>query len=95
MEKKGLLRIEGEDEIRKAISEAMKPEDGEESSGEKSPITEQMLREYLARHGKKGGTIVRTKPKVGRNDPCPCGSSKKFKKCCIDKEAAVVYNVVN
>jgi hypothetical protein len=22
--------------------------------------------------------------KVGRNDPCPCGSGKKFKKCCID-----------
>jgi uncharacterized protein len=27
----------------------------------------------------------RTEPKVGRNDPCPCGSGKKFKKCCIDK----------
>lgn len=23
--------------------------------------------------------------KVGRNDPCSCGSGKKFKKCCIDK----------
>ncbi|MCY0876415.1 MAG: SEC-C metal-binding domain-containing protein [Firmicutes bacterium] len=23
--------------------------------------------------------------KVGRNDPCPCGSGKKFKKCCVDK----------
>jgi hypothetical protein len=22
---------------------------------------------------------------VGRNDPCPCGSGKKFKKCCHDK----------
>lgn len=27
-------------------------------------------------------TIVRSEPKVGRNDPCPCGSGKKFKKCC-------------
>lgn len=26
--------------------------------------------------------IVRDAPKVGRNDPCPCGSGKKFKKCC-------------
>ncbi|HUS46311.1 MAG TPA: preprotein translocase subunit SecA [Phycisphaerae bacterium] len=26
--------------------------------------------------------IVRTSPKVGRNDPCPCGSGKKHKKCC-------------
>jgi preprotein translocase subunit SecA len=25
---------------------------------------------------------VRTTPKVGRNDPCPCGSGKKYKKCC-------------
>ena len=26
---------------------------------------------------------VRPAPKVGRNDPCPCGSGKKYKKCCI------------
>lgn len=29
-----------------------------------------------------GGTIKRKTKKVGRNDPCPCGSGKKFKKCC-------------
>lgn len=27
----------------------------------------------------------RMHPKVGRNDPCPCGSGRKYKKCCIDK----------
>lgn len=26
--------------------------------------------------------VINTEPKVGRNDPCPCGSGKKFKKCC-------------
>ncbi len=26
-------------------------------------------------------TVVRSEPKVGRNDPCPCGSGKKYKKC--------------
>jgi len=26
--------------------------------------------------------IVNTAPRVGRNDPCPCGSGKKYKKCC-------------
>ena len=26
--------------------------------------------------------VVREAPKVGRNDPCPCGSGKKYKKCC-------------
>lgn len=25
---------------------------------------------------------LRTTPKIGRNDPCPCGSGKKYKKCC-------------
>ena len=25
------------------------------------------------------------KKKIGRNDPCPCGSGKKFKKCCMRK----------
>ncbi|HHH38070.1 MAG TPA: YchJ family protein [Sedimenticola sp.] len=28
------------------------------------------------------GTRVRQQPRVGRNAPCPCGSGKKFKKCC-------------
>ena len=32
----------------------------------------------------KGGTFKRDFKPVGRNDPCPCGSGKKFKKCCID-----------
>lgn len=27
--------------------------------------------------------FVREQPKVGRNEPCPCGSGKKFKKCCL------------
>ncbi len=27
-------------------------------------------------------TVARTVPKVGRNDPCPCGSGKKYKNCC-------------
>ena len=34
---------------------------------------------------KEGGmnkTIVNNEPKVGRNDPCPCGSGKKYKNCC-------------
>ncbi len=29
--------------------------------------------------------FVREQPKVGRNEPCPCGSGKKFKKCCLEK----------
>lgn len=33
--------------------------------------------------------------KIGRNDPCPCGSGKKYKKCCIDKETAAVPAMPN
>jgi len=28
-------------------------------------------------------TVHRRTPKIGRNDPCPCGSGKKYKKCCL------------
>ena len=31
-------------------------------------------------------TTERSEPKVGRNDPCPCGSGKKYKNCCMRKE---------
>lgn len=30
--------------------------------------------------------------KVGRNDPCPCGSGKKFKKCCEERLAKKKFN---
>jgi preprotein translocase subunit SecA len=30
----------------------------------------------------RGKTVKRDGKKVGRNDPCPCGSGKKYKKCC-------------
>jgi uncharacterized protein len=38
-------------------------------------------RKELYLEQKKSGTIVKG-PKIGRNDPCPCGSGKKYKKCC-------------
>jgi hypothetical protein len=37
-------------------------------------------------------TAVRGSERVGRNQPCPCGSGKKFKKCCIG-EPYVAYRV--
>lgn len=37
---------------------------------------------YVDGHTPSLGTIRREGPKVGRNDPCACGSGKKFKKCC-------------
>ena len=37
--------------------------------------------------GAKVETVRRDKPKIGRNDPCPCGSGKKYKKCHGREEA--------
>ena len=49
------------------------------------PMWEDILpeekRKELYKEQKKSGTIVKG-PKVGRNDPCPCGSGLKYKKCC-------------
>jgi len=43
-------------------------------------LTEERRKE-LYKEQKKSGTVVKDK-KVGRNDPCPCGSGKKYKFCC-------------
>ena len=36
----------------------------------------------IAKEYKQSRTVRRETPKVGRNDPCPCGSGKKYKHCC-------------
>ena len=33
-----------------------------------------------------GGAAATSAPRVGRNAPCPCGSGKKYKKCCMNKD---------
>lgn len=40
------------------------------------------------KHSEERGKIieVRQKPKIGRNEPCHCGSGKKYKKCCMKKD---------
>ncbi|MDF2542683.1 MAG: hypothetical protein K0S47_2401 [Herbinix sp.] len=43
-------------------------------------LTEERRKELFWEQ-KKSNTVVKGK-KVGRNDPCPCGSGKKYKKCC-------------
>lgn len=49
------------------------------------PVWDELLseerRKELYKEQKKSGTVVKDK-KVGRNDPCLCGSGKKYKHCC-------------
>ena len=54
---------------------------------------EEVKREKVAKDVREGGTdkSVKRQPvvkkiKIGRNDPCPCGSGKKYKNCCLDKD---------
>jgi len=48
---------------------------------ENLPVIVQTL--YNFWRAKRGGvTVQHEEPKSGRNDPCPCGSGKKFKQCC-------------
>ena len=44
-------------------------------------IFDEETRKRLYKEQKQSGTIRKDK-KIGRNDPCPCGSGKKYKKCC-------------
>ena len=44
-------------------------------------IPDEKRRKELYLEQKKSGTVIKEK-KVGRNDPCPCGSGKKYKFCC-------------
>ncbi len=48
----------------------------EEEGDSEEDLLEPLSSEYVT------GPIRRTTPKVGRNELCPCGSGKKFKKCC-------------
>jgi tetratricopeptide (TPR) repeat protein len=57
-------------------SEDQDPEDAKWLNASPSP-------DYVTSpSGASPGTMVRREPKVGRNEPCPCGSGKKFKRCC-------------
>ena len=56
---------------------------------EKAPERERMAKETSAVHASAGGDSapakrepIRKKVSIGRNDPCPCGSGKKYKNCC-------------
>ena len=62
---------------------------GEKKKQQPNPVEAALKREQVAQPTKTSGDgtdtankTVRKGKKVGRNDPCPCGSGKKYKKCC-------------
>ncbi len=63
---------------------------------------EPLKREKVAKVTSTGGSAddksvkrepLKKKVKVGRNAPCPCGSGKKYKNCCLDKDMMAGKNV--
>ncbi|ACL64127.1 preprotein translocase, SecA subunit [Anaeromyxobacter dehalogenans 2CP-1] len=78
----------------------VRQETAEELEAKRLAMQRKALQRITASHAESAGdgdakpapkqeTVVRQHPKVGRNDPCPCGSGKKYKKCHGATEAAV------
>src|SRR2546426_1617238 len=66
------------------VVEEQPPESLRQRRGPRRPLTFTGPNQGAAAAGEEAGkvkTVVRNQPKVGRNDPCPCGSGKKYKKC--------------
>jgi preprotein translocase subunit SecA len=70
----------------------VRQETAEEIEQKRLTMQRRAMARAMASHAEAGGdgdqkpkpkqeTVVRNQPKVGRNDPCPCGSGKKYKKC--------------
>jgi uncharacterized protein len=47
------------------------------------PAVQRLFQYFLSLHRQAAPPFVREGKKVGRNDPCPCGSGKKYKRCCL------------
>ncbi|MDY6868829.1 MAG: SEC-C metal-binding domain-containing protein [Chloroflexota bacterium] len=62
------------------VQEFFESTDAEEQ--ERMEQLDRVMNERAAEAESKGYTVVGRR-KISRNDPCPCGSGKKFKKCCI------------
>jgi len=66
------------------VVEEQPPEALRQRRRPRSPLTFTGPNQGAAAAGEEDGkvkTVVRDQPKVGRNEPCPCGSGKKYKKC--------------
>ena len=81
-----ILAVEGggaKDETGTVEFKARFTQEGEELvHHELSQFVKKEERWYFSDGHKPSTTVVRESPKVGRNDPCPCGSGRKYKKCC-------------
>lgn len=47
------------------------------------PAVRKLFLHFFERRTQGNQDFIRATPKAGRNDPCPCGSGKKYKRCCL------------
>ena len=66
--------------------EGRKDEYHDDGRAEASPAGAMPAQAPKAIDNRKPATFKRTEEKIGRNDPCPCGSGKKYKNCCMGKD---------
>lgn len=64
-----------------SVLEGMTLEEHQRSVSEIEPAVSKLHAYWLAQRSKP--QPVATSPKIGRNEPCPCGSGKKYKRCCL------------
>ena len=83
-QRRTVIQIGGEskaEEVDEGIMNAMAASQGQPApEAGPEPEAEVPEREYHQE------TVRRDRPKIGRNDPCPCGSGKKYKNCCMQKD---------
>ena len=87
-----VIRLHGSDDLLPQLASLSLPEH-QQSVAEVGPAALRLHAHFLAQRGPSTAPTaapaltpvtlpVRAAPKIGRNDPCPCGSGKKHKKCC-------------
>lgn len=78
----GLCLTPGDAQLRFGLRLSDLWEQDDEMDKATAAMVEPMLPKLAIKHPHHGW---RKRHKVGRNDPCPCGSGRKYKKCCINK----------
>ncbi|MDY0134225.1 MAG: YecA family protein [Atribacterota bacterium] len=79
------IRLHGR-EANFAVLETLTLEEHQQTVAEIEPAVRRLHAYWLAQRSPTESTspsTIRAAPKTGRNAPCPCGSGKKFKQCCL------------
>jgi preprotein translocase subunit SecA len=87
----GAMKNVGEDyrdkveKLQEAVAKVKEDVEAETSTSDRKEFDEEAIKKAaLAGYFRRTRPVVRDNKKIGRNDPCPCGSGEKYKNCCMD-----------